>query len=638
MAAAQPAPPQLTIKAVLLGIALSVTLAGANAYLGLFAGMTVSASIPAAVISMGLLRLFGNTNILENNIVQTAASAGESLAAGIIFTLPALIILGYWETFDYWWVFTIAGAGGLLGVLFTVPLRRSLIVEQQLAFPEGVATAEVLKVGNQPGRGLRVLGFAAFLGAGVKFAETGLRLWPGVAQSATTIGTHTIAYIGTNLSPALLSVGYIVGLNIAVLVFLGGAMSWYIAIPIYTAFFMADNPAYSADLIAGFSTVDLAFDIWSGYIRYMGVGAMLVGGIWALISMRSSLLSGIRSGLLESRTPKAASPADTEKDVPMPYVLSGIALFVIPIFALYLIIVDDIGIGLAMTVIMVIASFLFSSVAAYMAGLVGSSNNPISGITIATILFASLVLLAMMGSGGAGPAAAIMIGAVVCCSAAIAGDNMQDLKAGYIVGATPWKQQLMQGVGVISAICFMAPILNLLLHAYGIGVPTPDKPEPLLAPQATLMASVAKGVFGGGLPWGMVAIGAGIGIAIIILDEILRRRGSTFRTPVLAVAVGIYLPLELSVPILAGGLISHAACRGASNPIAMRHGPGMLFAAGLITGEALLGILLALPIVITGDTEFMALPADWRMNGIIGLAVIGIVAALLYRTAIVSRD
>jgi putative OPT family oligopeptide transporter len=354
--------------------------------------------------------------------------------------------------------------------------------------------------------------------------------------------------------------------------------------------------------------------------------------------MRASLLSGIRSGLLESRTPRAASQADTEKDAPMPYVLGGIALFVIPIFTLYLIIVDDIGIGLAMTVIMVIASFLFSSVAAYMAGLVGSSNNPISGITIATILFASLVLLAMMGSGGAGPAAAIMIGAVVCCSAAIAGDNMQDLKAGHIVGATPWKQQLMQGVGVISAICFMAPILNLLLHAYGIGVPTPDKPEPLLAPQATLMASVAKGVFGGGLPWGMVAIGAGIGIAIIILDEILHRRGSAFRTPVLAVAVGIYLPLELSVPILAGGLISHAACRGASNPLAMRHGPGMLFAAGLITGEALLGILLALPIVITGDTEFMALPADWRMNSIIGLAVIGVVAALLYRTAIVSRD
>ena len=215
---------------------------------------------------------------------------------------------------------------------------------------------------------------------------------------------------------------------------------------------------------------------------------------------------------------------------------------------------------------------------------------------------------------------------------------MQDLKAGYIVGATPWKQQLMQGVGVISAICFMAPILNLLLHAYGIGVPTPDKPEPLLAPQATLMASVAKGVFGGGLPWGMVAIGAGIGIAIIILDEILRRRGSAFRTPVLAVAVGIYLPLELSVPILAGGLISHAACRGSSNPLAIRHGPGMLFAAGLITGEALLGILLALPIVITGNTEFMALPTDWRMNGVIGLAVIGVVAVFLYRTAIASRE
>jgi putative OPT family oligopeptide transporter len=293
----QAVPPQLTIKAMVLGIVLAAVLAGANAYLGLFAGMTVSASIPAAVISMGILRLFRNSNILENNIVQTAASAGESLAAGVIFTLPALILMGYWNVFEYWWVCAIAGLGGLLGVLFTIPLRRSLIVEEGLAFPEGTATAHVLQAGERAGRGLKLLSLAAVTGAAVKFAETGLRLWPGVAQSATYIGGSTVTYIGTNLSPALLSVGYIVGLNIAVLVFLGGVISWGIAIPIYSNWLSPSDVGLWAEYQAGASAVDLAFSIWTSKVRYLGVGAMLVGGIWALVSMRGSLLAGVRSGL-----------------------------------------------------------------------------------------------------------------------------------------------------------------------------------------------------------------------------------------------------------------------------------------------------------------------------------------------------
>ncbi len=625
--------PQLTAKAIALGVVLSMVLAGANAYLGLFAGMTVSASIPAAVISMGILRLFRESNILENNIVQTAASAGESLAAGVIFTLPALIILGYWQVFDYWWVCVIAGLGGLLGVLFTVPLRRSLIVEQQLKFPEGTATAEVLKVGEDPGQGIKYLGLAALTGGLVKFAETGLRIWPGVAQSAAYAGQSTIAYLGTNLSPALLSVGFIVGLNIATLVFIGGCISWYVAIPIYSSWFLADDPALLAQFEAGATATDLAFAIWTSKIRYLGVGAMLVGGIWALVSMRSSLVSGIASGLHQYRRGDALAVAHTERDTPMQIVLVGIAVFVIPLFALYQVIVGSVAIGLVMTLIMVVTGFLFSAVAAYMAGLVGSSNNPISGITIATILFSSLLLLWLMGGVDAGPAAALMIGAVVCCAAAIAGDNLQDLKAGYIVGATPWKQQLMQCVGVVSAVLVMAPILNLLLEAYGIGVPTADKPNSLLAPQATLMASVAQGVFAGGLPWPMVAIGAGIGAVIIGVDEVLKARGSTVRAPVLAVAVGIYLPLELAVPIFAGGLIAHFAARSASSDEhSLRH--GMLFAAGLITGEALIGIFMAVPIVLTGDAEILAVPEAIRQGGVIGLLVIAVVAFALYRVAV----
>lgn len=628
--------PQLTVKAIVLGIVLSMVLAGANAYLGLFAGMTVSASIPAAVISMGILRLFKESNILENNIVQTSASAGESLAAGVIFTLPALIILGYWQVFEYWWVCVIAGIGGLLGVLFTVPLRRSLIVEQQLKFPEGTATAEVLKVGDDPGKGVKYLGLAALTGGLVKFAETGLKVWPGVAQSATYAGQSGIAYVGTNLSPALLSVGFIVGLNIATLVFVGGCISWYVAIPIYGSYFLDSDPALLAAFESGASATDLAFAIWTSKIRYLGVGAMLVGGIWALISMRDSLVSGIASGLHQYRRGVDAELAHTDRDTPMQIVLIGIAVFVIPLYVLYQQIVGGVSIALVMTLIMVVTGFLFSAVAAYMAGLVGSSNNPISGITIATILFSSLLLLWLMGDVDVGPAAALLIGAVVCCAAAIAGDNLQDLKAGYIVGATPWKQQVMQGVGVVSAVLVMAPILNLLLEAYGIGVPTAAKPGSLLAPQATLMASVAQGVFKGGLPWGMVAIGAAIGAVIIGVDEWLKARGSNVQAPVLAVAVGIYLPLELSVPIFAGGLIAHFAGRdAASDARSLRH--GMLFAAGLITGEALIGILMALPIVLTGDAEVFAVPEGIRQGGLVGLLAIAAVAFALYRVAVSPR-
>ena len=630
-------PPQLTVKAILLGIILSAVLAGANAYLGLFAGLTVSASIPAAVISMAILRMFKNSNILENNIVQTAASAGESLAAGVIFTIPALIILGYWDVFDYWWVSAIAGLGGLLGVMFTIPLRRSLIVEQNLAYPEGVATAEVLKVGDDPASGVKFLAMAAIAGAVIKFAGTGLKLITGTAQAARYFGNSTIGYLGINLSPALISVGFIVGLNISVLVFAGGAISWYVGIPIFSAFFLDSSPELAAMFASGASAEDLSGAIWSQQIRYLGVGAMVVGGVWALISMRGSLVDGIKSGMAQYRAGPSAATSHTEQDMPMNYVMIGIAVFVIPIFILYQTIVDNYGVSISMTVIMVIAGFLFSSVAGYMAGLVGSSNNPISGITIATILFASLVLLAMMGSDSSiGPSAAIMIGGVVCCAAAIAGDNMQDLKAGYIVGATPWKQQVMQGVGVLSAVFVMAPILNLLLQAYGIGVPTAEHPNPLAAPQATLMASVAQGVFQGGLPWTMAIIGGVVGILVIITDEVLKSKGSSFRTPVLAVAVGIYLPLELSTAILIGGLIAHFATkmhakRGVDGEKSMRH--GMLFAAGLITGEALVGILMAIPIVKSGDPDVFALSESLQFGGSVGLAIIAMVCYWMYRVA-----
>ena len=633
-------PPQLTFRAITLAIVLAMILAAANTYLGLFAGMTIASAIPAAVVSMAVLRALGGGGILENNIVQTGASAGSSIASGVIFTIPALVILGYWQDFKYSWVLAIAGLGGILGVLFSVPLRRALIVEQKLAFPEGQAAAEVLKTGENPSEGIRILGLSALGGAFAKLAAaSGLRLIPDAAASAGFFGKY-LAYFGTNLSPALIGVGYIVGLNVGIVVLAGAMLSWNIAIPVYAAFVLPSNAELST-IAAGLPAEELAGLLWSKQIRYLGVGAMLVGGMWALVSLRHSLASGVRSGLAAARASAAGvAVAHTEQDLPMKSVLIGIVLFTLPLAALYQAIVGNFAVSLPMTVVMVVTGFLFCSVSAYMAGLVGSSNNPVSGITIATILFSAVMLLLMMGpESSIGPVAAVMIGAVVCCAACIAGDNLQDLKCGYIVGATPWRQQVMLAIGAASSALVMAPVLNLLADAYGIGVATEAHPKPLPAPQATLMASVSKGLFGGQLPWDMIAIGALIGVAIIVLDETLKARGSSFRTPVLAAAVGIYLPLELMTPIFIGGVIAHLVerhlrRRGTDQAgLERANRKGLLFAAGVITGEALMGIGIAIPIVTSGRADVLALPPSMQFGESLGLLVLAVLGAWLYRTA-----
>lgn len=643
-------PRQLTFRAVVLAIVLAMVLSAANAYLGLFAGLTIATAIPAAVVSMGVLRLLGGGTILENNIVQTGASAGSSIAAGVIFTIPALVIMGYWPDFKYWWVLGIAGLGGLLGVLFSVPLRRSMIVEDPLPFPEGKAAAEVLKAGENPGPGLKILAVSGAIGALVKLsAASGLRLIPDTwVQSAYVGSSKVTAFIGTNLSPALLGVGYIVGLNVGIVVVSGSILSWHIAIPLYQAFFANSDPAL-ATAIADASSADAAYAIWSAKIRYLGVGAMLIGGIWTLFSLRKSLLSGIKSGFAAARKSTGSTVlAETERDLPMKWMLVALVAFTLPLLGLYQAIVQQWHVSIPMTIIMIAAGFLFVSVSGYLAGLIGSSNNPVSGITISTILFASAVLVLLLGKSGLNPVgaagaplgavAAIMIGAVVCCAAAVGGDNLQDLKAGYLVGATPWKQQLMLGIGAFSCALIMAPVLNLLANAYGIGAPTPAHPNSLAAPQANLMASVARGLFGGQLPWSFIALGAVVGAAVIALDEWLKSRGARFRVPVLAAAIGIYLPLELMVPIFLGGLLAHLVERFHKvNPDDEEardrvHRPGVLFSAGLITGEALLGIAIAVPIVVSQRADVLALPDAFHLNQWIGLVVLALVGWLMYRT------
>ncbi len=614
--------PEITVKAFILGVLLAVILAGANAYLGLFAGMTVSASIPAAVISMGVLKMFKNSNILENNIVQTCASAGESLAAGVIFTLPAMVLLGVWGQFNFLDTMLIAGFGGILGVLFTVPLRRALIVEQPLQFPEGMACAEVLKTGERGGEGVKFVVWSALFSAFFKFSQTGLRLIAETAEGAKYLfSKKLILYFGSNLSPALIGVGYIVGLNIAILVFLGGIINWLVAIPILLL--------VQGGAPAGISATVYANQLWSEQTRYLGVGAMVIGGLWALVRMRGSVFSGIKSGLAAYKDIKTNGQKNRlEHDMSMQWVLIIVLLSIIPLYFLYHFLVGSVGMSLTMALIMVIAGFLFSAVSGYMTGLVGSSNNPISGVTIATILFASLLILFLFGnSHSASAAAAIMIGAVVACAAAIAGDNLHDLKTGYLLGATPWKQQFMLIVGTVVSAIVMAPVLNLLLKAYGIGPASAAHPQSLTAPQATLMASVAKGVFQGGLPWTMVLIGMVLAVVIILIDLWLEKKGSDFRAPILAVAVGIYLPLELSVPIFLGGIISALIKRtlktknldpnsDVTKDIEQR---GMLISSGLITGEALVGILMAIPIVLSGKSDVVAIFGvhDYILPGIL---------------------
>ncbi len=663
--------PEITVKAVILGFILSAVLAGANAYLGLKVGLTVSASIPAAVISMAILRFFRESNILENNIVQTAASAGESLAAGVIFTLPALLMLQYWQGFDFLATMSIALTGGVLGVLFTIPLRRALIIEAQLQFPEGVATAEVLKAGAEGGEGARYIALAGVAGALLKLFQTGFRLVADSAAGAVQAGRAVFGY-GTELGVALLGVGYIVGLNIASLVFAGGLISWLFGIPLYTA--MASPEALAA-LTEGATGYEAALAVWSGRIRYLGVGAMALGGVWALLSLVKPIRDGIRSSLSAVREARSGDRSDiarTEQDTPIHIVLWGTLAMSIPIFVSFLFIVDQEALGITAglywgtlaggLVFALLAGFLFASVAGYMAGLVGSSNNPISGVTIATILSTSLLLLWVLGSqinfavdamqATTAAATAILVGAVVCCAAAIAGDNMQDLKAGYLVGATPFRQQIMQVVGVVAAALALAPILDLLFQAYGLGDIFPregmDPSQALQAPQATLMSSVADGVFRQDLPWNMITIGALIAAAIIALDKYLERRGAAFRAPVLAVAVGVYLPLELTVPIFVGGLIAFLAQRSLrqrkdqiggevayEEAVQRAKRRGLLFASGLITGEALVGILLAIPFAAAQSTQVLALAPEGfaPVADALGLVAFGCFIAWLYRVA-----
>lgn len=560
---------ELSMKAIVLGALLSMLLAAANAYIGLLVGLTVSASIPAAAAAMGVLRLFRRSTILENNMVQTSASAGEALTAGIIFTIPALVMMNAWSDYGYVKLTSIAILGGVLGVAFSVPLRRVLIVEARLAYPQGQATSAILKTGGierdrdkgsseAADSGYRWLLKSAGIGAAFKFLESGAGVLAGnVATSQAWLAGKYLFLANVYISPALLGVGYIVGLNIAVLVFIGGTV------------------------------------------------------------------------------PR------TESDTPINYVLLIVLLSTVPLYLIFSTALvdypDRIAISIVMTALMLVFGFVFSSVAGYMAGLVGSSNNPISGITIATVVVSGLILLQLMGKEGVsatlGPIAVIYLAGLVCSSTAIAADNMQDLKCGHIVGATPWRQQLLQLVGVLSAATVIPIVLQLLDNQYGIGRPSTNPQaiadSVLAAPQAGLMQAIAGGMFGDGIQWTYIYVGCVLAVVVIALDRVQEQRKSTVRFPVLAVAVGIYLPFGLSIPVFAGGIIAWVAKRRMRNmsetDSTSRSSHAVLIASGLITGAALTGVLVAL---LAGAGIAVPFVAGFRLAPI--LALLGLVAIIVY--------
>ncbi len=615
---------EMTPRVIILGALLSIMMGAANTYLGLRAGITVTASIPAAVVSMVLLRrVLGNGTILESNQVQTAASAGESLAAGIIFTLPALLIIGVWDQFNYWITTLIALAGGILGVLFMIPMRQVFILggDSSLRFPEGVACAEVLRAGESVGAaaGARAILAGGLVGAAVKFMENTLSILVGKIAVATQAGGR-LWYFGMEALPALIGVGFIIGLNVSANVFLGGAISTLIALPIMSG----------GVEVGDAGAVDAAGAFWSARIRYIGVGAMLVGGLLTIWQVRGGLVAAVRA--IVKRVQSHDIP-ETERNLrPATIVLWSIIAILIT-FTIYLFLIGHTGLAILTTLIMVVASFFFTAVASYIVGLVGNSNSPVSGMTITSVLFAGLLILIFGFEGREGMLATLGVAAIVCCVACTAGDVCNDLKTGALVGATPYKQQIMQIVGVACAAFILAPVLQVLQDNTPGGIGGPQLP----APQAALFASLAEGFFGdGNLPWDLVGVGAGIGLGLAVLDAFLKSRRSSFRTYVMPVAVGMYLPLEMSTPIFLGGLVAWWVGRSSSRPTESL-GRGLLFASGLIAGESLFGIALAMLAAagFTGATPFLA-PELRSLLTVIALA--GVIFLLVRSSLAASRE
>ena len=607
--------PEFTVTALLIGILLAIVFGAANAYLGLLVGMTVSASIPAAVISMGIIRvILRKDSILENNMVQTIGSAGESVAAGAIFTLPALFLWAEEGKIDFrsiLTIFLIALFGGVLGVCFMVPLRQALIVEEHgtLPFPEGTACAEVLLAGEEGGSKAGTVFAGLGIAAVYKFLADGTQLFK--SEIGHAFESYKGSQVGIQVLPALAGVGYICGPKISSYMFAGGTLSWFVLMPLI-ALFGADATIFPASkTVTELLTMEGGGPsaLWSNYIKYIGAGAVATGGIISLIKSLPLIIRTFKQAIDSMKNKNAAHKGlRTEQDLPIP-VLIAVAL----VIAVLIWLIPTFPVNLIGALIIVVFGFFFATVSSRMVGLIGSSNNPVSGMTIATLLFATVILKATGSTGITGMVGAISIGGIICIVAAIAGDASQDLKTGFIVGATPKKQQLGEIIGVVASAAAIGFVLYLLNEAWGYGT------EKIPAAQATMMKMLVEGIMNGELPWALIFIGVFIAIVVEILHM-----------PVMPFAVGMYLPFSLSAGIMAGGVVRILVekRKGTEKEKKARTDRGLLFTSGMIAGEGIVGILLAVFAVFKINSKIV-LPFQLPQIGSLILFIA--LLALLYR-------
>ncbi len=645
--------PEITLKAVVLGIILAIVLAASTTFVGLKIGRSIAGSIPAALVSMVVLRRFKKSNILENNMVQTIASAGEILAAGAIFTLPALVIMGYWESFDYMNVAMITMMGGSLGVLFSVPIRRSMVVEDNLPYPEGVAIGEILKAGESTVGGTKVLLQASLLSAALSFLQTGFKIATEQVQYWTRLG-GTAAGGSLFLSPVLMAAGYIVGMRGLIAFAIAGLLTWGVGIPLFVAF---NGLPEAVDVGSALAAIHKA------NFRYVGVGILAVGGLWSVISLVKQISMAVRLSFasMSNHAEEYANTPRTDRDLPFKYVLWGTGLIALLTLGFFWHWISGANLGLgtatyyaliAFSVLTVlVVSFMAAAAAAYIVGIVGTTSLPVSGITIAAIVAFASCLLFILSSVDfvvqtkvalEMAALVIVFAAIVCTAASLSGDNMQDLKAGQVVGATPWKQQLMLLVGAIAAALVIPFFLQTTFQAYGIGDILPragmDPAQALSAPQATLMATVASGFFAGHVPMPMILGGAVIALIVIMVDEYLKYKKSSYRFPALVFALGVYLPLGYVMGFVVGGIVRAFAKKGKKQGADSAEGSdrGVLCASGIIAGEAILGALLTIPFAYYQSTDIFAFKANWLTPSVetgLGLVLYLGICVFLYKQA-----
>ena len=613
--------PEFTVVSIVLGAILAIVFGGANAYLGLRVGMTVSASIPAAVISMGIIRkILHRDSILENNMVQTIGSAGESVAAGAIFTLPALFMWakeGLGSTLTLVEIGLIALCGGVLGTLMMIPLRSALIVKEHgtLAYPEGQACAEVLIAGEEGGAKASTVFSGLGIAALYKFVTDGLKIFP--SEITYDISAYKGAGVGIDVLPALAGVGYICGAKVSSYLFAGGVLGWLVIMPLMVLF-GGDSILFPVTdmTISELVSANGVSALWSNYLRYIGAGAVACGGVLSLIKSLPLIVRTFRDSMSAYGKGRSASSLRTQQDIPMPAVLIGVL-----VIALVLWLFPPIPLNFFTALIVIVFGFFFATVSSRMVGLIGSSNNPVSGMAIATLLISTMLLKSTGSTGIEGMTAAIVIGGIICVIAAIAGDTSQDLKTGFLVGATPKKQQMGEIIGVVVSSIAIGGILYLLSMAWG-GYGSNDLP----APQAMLMKMIVEGVMGGNLPWNLVF--AGVFIALVI--EILG-------IPVLPFSIGLYLPIYLSVPMMLGGTLrwvlekrKYASDKEKNNVVQS----GVLCSSGLIAGEGIVGILLAvlavIPMGASNVGEFINISGIFSIGQIGGLIVFALLLFTVY--------